>query len=441
MKLNHSLTVFVARLTEPHPRVISLPARYSIRLFSSLMLTLAGMTIILQILPNIGSYFVQPEWLAYQLAVLGLLALFLIAYAVGRRGYYPQMTLIVSLVLIGMSLVSAYPEREQHELENLSYLLVPLILSSMFLPLVYSFLGFFVALFGTTLIALLNPQVHFVETILEPFGVVTVSFVLLMVAVTYFRGVERERFAQEIEAQRLKLALDKEHELNEFKDHLMATISHEFRTPLSAIYTSSELLELYGERMTPERRLEIIHRVQGQVQSLTDMVSEVALMRRMQGGSFPIEAARVNLRDFLHNLMNEFQNFNAPDHVYSLDYRVPNAEVMVDLRLLRPIVSNLLSNAVKYSPPGSPVRLQVERADSRWLVLRVEDCGVGIKLQDHKRIFEPFYRGENGTLATGTGLGLKIVKDCVTLYGGDIDFTSEEGVGTRFAVRLPVECA
>lgn len=109
--------------------------------------------------------------------------------------------------------------------------------------------------------------------------------------------------------------------------------------------------------------------------------------------------------------------------------------------LARLIVGNLLSNAVKYSRGGSPIRLGDEPRRSLAAGDGRRSRGVGIKLTDQTRIFEPFFRGENAPLATGTGLGLKIVQDCVALYGGEINFTSQEGIGTRFAVRLPLSAA
>jgi signal transduction histidine kinase len=108
-----------------------------------------------------------------------------------------------------------------------------------------------------------------------------------------------------------------------------------------------------------------------------------------------------------------------------------------DEALLRHILGNLLSNAVKYSPPGEPVRLEVQR-DGEHAVLTVADRGVGIPAADLPKIFQAFQRAGNVGQIAGTGLGLVIVQRCVDLHGGTIDLQSEVGQGTRVTVRLPL---
>jgi signal transduction histidine kinase len=428
------------KLTEPRASITDPAERRTIRLFSSLMLTLAAAIFCFQILPYLSSYLSELEWIAYQLTTLGVVVVALVASWLGRHGYHRPVTLIICALLILTILIFAYPRFGMWQLDYVVYLLLPLLFASIFLPLVYSAALLGLGLIGVWSYTLLAPEIDFLGLLLEPLGFVIVTYALFVIALVHFRHMGQEMIRQEMETAQLKLALDRERDLNYLKDHIMATISHEFKTPLSAIYTSAELLERYADRLTLERRLELLQRIQGQVRSLSDMVSEVTLLRRVQGGAFPIEYAPVNLRDFLNNVIREFQTFSAPDHPYTLHYQLDETELLLDVRLLRPIVTNLLSNAAKYSAPNSPIRLEVTRTD-RWLALLVEDNGVGINAQDQAHIFEPFFRGDNAGVAAGTGLGLKIVKDCVTLYGGEINFTSQEGIGTRFAVRLPLKSA
>jgi signal transduction histidine kinase len=108
----------------------------------------------------------------------------------------------------------------------------------------------------------------------------------------------------------------------------------------------------------------------------------------------------------------------------------------VDGKLLSHILTNLLSNAVKYSPNGGDIRLHLSSKD-RDLIFEISDQGIGIPDADQSRLFEPFQRGSNVKRIEGTGLGLAVVKNCVVLHGGTIEFRSKEGEGTVFTVRLP----
>ncbi|MBK8030570.1 MAG: HAMP domain-containing histidine kinase [Chloroflexi bacterium] len=433
-------TVFQAA-TEPHPSIKSPTEIHSIRLFAALMLVLALLIVVFTIIPFLPEFFSpDSEWFGPDLLATGIVVLLVTSSWWSRRGHVQVTNYLVSSTFLLAIVVFAYPDMGLWELNFINWAVLPLMLASMFAPLAFSALLLFFLTLGSALIAYLTPEASFIEIATGPLAFVIVTFALQVVAVLYFRRLAAERASQEVETERLRMALENEREINHLKDHLMATISHEFKTPLAAIYTASEMIENYNDRLPAERRMELLHRIQSQVNGLSDLVSEVALMRRMQGGTFPLERQMHNLRAFCEELVRDYETFNAPDHDYTLNYTLSDDEVCVDMRLLRPIVGNLLSNAVKYSRSGSPIRLEMSRVD-HWLLVTVEDQGVGIKLTDQTRIFEPFFRGENAPLATGTGLGLKIVQDCVALYGGEINFTSQEGIGTRFAVRLPLSAA
>ena len=111
--------------------------------------------------------------------------------------------------------------------------------------------------------------------------------------------------------------------------------------------------------------------------------------------------------------------------------------INVDEKLLRSILSNLLSNAIKYSPLGGNVDLMLEYQTDTAL-LKVQDWGIGIPLEDQKHLFEPFHRGKNVRTIPGTGLGLVVVKKCVDLHHGTIQFASEPKIGTTCLVTLPL---
>jgi signal transduction histidine kinase len=108
-----------------------------------------------------------------------------------------------------------------------------------------------------------------------------------------------------------------------------------------------------------------------------------------------------------------------------------------DESLLRHILNNLLSNAIKYSPLGGTVRFQLIE-QQKTVVFQIQDEGIGIPKEDQQRLFQPFHRASNVGKIPGTGLGLAIVKKCVETLNGEISVHSEVGVGTTFAVTLPI---
>jgi signal transduction histidine kinase len=113
------------------------------------------------------------------------------------------------------------------------------------------------------------------------------------------------------------------------------------------------------------------------------------------------------------------------------------ASAYMDEKLLRYIIGNLLSNAIKYSPKGSEVKFDLAY-DQNQAILRIQDKGIGIPLEDQQYLFESFRRGSNVGTISGTGLGLAIVKSSVELHGGKITVESEVAVGTTFTVTLPL---
>lgn len=248
---------------------------------------------------------------------------------------------------------------------------------------------------------------------------------------------ERKRIEAELrEKDMLTVALEKERELGELKNLFMTTISHEFRTPLATILTATELLERYDEKMNLEQRRERFVSIRQQVQHLTGMLKDITMVMQMQGNHLPLEAQALNLQQFCEGLVREVRTNDAGRHQFTLRLADTLDDVTVDARLLRHILINLLSNAAKYSPPLTEIGLHLSRADDR-LTFTITDQGIGIRPEDHARLFDPFFRGKNVGNISGTGLGLKIVKDCVALYRGDIRVESEEGKGTRFIITLP----
>ena len=247
--------------------------------------------------------------------------------------------------------------------------------------------------------------------------------------------------------QELHNALETERELNELKSRFVAVISHEYRTPLTTILCSAELLEHYTHRLTEEQKLKHYRRIQTTTKDLTQLVNDVLTVSQIEADKQEFNPSPLDLDKFCRELKEELQltirsqhklTFNSQgDGKPRTEETASMASAYMDEKLLRYIIGNLLSNAIKYSPKGSEVKFDLAY-DQDQAILRIQDKGIGIPIEDQQHLFESFRRGSNVGTISGTGLGLAIVKSSVELHGGKITVDSKVGVGTTFTVTLPL---
>lgn len=243
-------------------------------------------------------------------------------------------------------------------------------------------------------------------------------------------GLVRERLVTET-------ALNKERELSELKSQFISMTSHEFRTPLSVILSSTELLELYYPQLSEESRNAHFQRVRTSIKHMTAMLSNVLLIGKAESGKLKFQPQMVDLVSFCQHLLNDFAA-NAEQHQLVFNTNVAGAPAEVDQHLIKQILTNLLSNAVNYSPAGSQVCLNLEYSPGKKVVFSVEDKGIGIPATEIPRLFEVFQRGSNISNVTGAGLGLAIVKRSVDLHQGTVEVKSTLEQGTTFTVTIPL---
>ncbi|MGF1495691.1 MAG: ATP-binding protein [Elainellaceae cyanobacterium] len=236
--------------------------------------------------------------------------------------------------------------------------------------------------------------------------------------------------------QEVRQALQREKELGELKSQFISMVSHEFRTPLTVIRTSAELLQRFGHQASEAKRQDYFQRIQDAIQAMVQLIEDILTVGQAESGKLMLNAQPLDLGQFCADLIEELQLSGDQGQRIVLHQVGESDRVSLDPKLLRSLLVNLLSNALKYSDPTSPVDI-ILSYQPRSVQIEVRDRGIGIPLDDQDHLFEPFYRGSNVSTIQGTGLGLQIVRQIVDLHHGDITFTSEEGVGTRFRVRLP----
>ncbi len=237
-------------------------------------------------------------------------------------------------------------------------------------------------------------------------------------------------------------ALLQEKELSDLRSRFVSITSHEFRTPLTTIMSTAELLEYYD--WTKEEEVEQLRLIQDSVKQMLQLLEDLLFIGTADAGQVRFNPAPIALNDFCRGLVAEIQRgaswqagVMGTRHNFRFVGPAQTVLACMDKKLLRQLLSNLLANAVKYSPTGGTIQFQLDCQGDK-AIFQIQDWGIGIPKEDLPRLFEFFHRGKNVGAIAGTGLGLAIVKKCVDIHEGDITVHSEVGVGTLFTVILPL---
>ncbi len=231
--------------------------------------------------------------------------------------------------------------------------------------------------------------------------------------------------------------ITRQYELQQTKNDVMALVSHEMRTPLSAIQGMSELLAQYD--LDADRRREMNVAINDEVKRLTRMITEYLDITRLESGATVLRRSPVRVEALVERSLLLFDPMAGQKRirlVRKLDGPVP--AVLADADLLSRAAGNLISNAIKYSPAESEVTVAV-RAEPACVAIEVADRGHGIPDADLDRVFEKFYRVPRVEDADtpGTGLGLALVREIAELHGGSVTVASAAGSGSTFTLRIP----
>lgn len=243
---------------------------------------------------------------------------------------------------------------------------------------------------------------------------------------TIVRGVGRVVVMQDI--THLK-------ELDRIKSEFVTTVSHDLRSPLTAILGYVELVERTGT--LNEQQQTFIRRIVSSVESITSLISDLLELGKIEAG-FDEDREPVYLSPIIRQAIEAFRHQWETKH-QTVQVRLPDTipPVLGNPLRLRQVANNLIENAVKYTPDGGQIRVLLE-ADGDFQILRVADTGIGISQKDLPYVFDKFYRSDEAIERyAGTGLGLSIVKGIVERHNGRIWVESQIGKGTTFTVMLP----
>ncbi|WP_200974146.1 ATP-binding protein [Echinicola sp. 20G] len=250
----------------------------------------------------------------------------------------------------------------------------------------------------------------------------------------------RKRTADLNEANKeLKKALEKEREIGELKSRIVQNVSHGFKTPLTSILSSAQLLQIYAEKDHPMKQKLVKHsrKIENSVRSLNSLLTSVLFFGKADANKIDYKPSRFFTAAFFNEVLDVVKANNDNNVTISTSFNNVPKTIKSDTELLYQVFENLLSNAVKYSKENGHVNFSVDVDDEIMKVI-IEDDGIGIPAKEQSQLFDRFFRAKNVGITEGSGLGLSIVKKCVEVLKGEIHVKSEAGKGSTFIVNIPI---
>lgn len=253
---------------------------------------------------------------------------------------------------------------------------------------------------------------------------------------------ERVNYTEKLEetvkerTHQLQEALHVEKELNELKTKFLSLVSHEFKTPLTGILSSSTLIGKYTKTEQQEKRVKHVNTIKNKVKYLNNIINDFLSIERLDSGKINYKFSKFSLSKVINEviydanmLLKEGQKIVYPDNIDDI-------VIEFDEKILELILTNLISNAIKYAPEHTFIQVNATVENDK-LSIAIIDTGIGIPKKEQKYIFNRYFRAENAVTSQGTGIGLNIVKSHLENLKGQITFISEENKGTTFTITIP----
>ncbi len=275
-----------------------------------------------------------------------------------------------------------------------------------------------------------------------PAGVLTVhdaQYLLtftIMLAVALAISSLRIRARHE-EARRTAMAVEADHE--RLRSTLLASISHDLRTPLAVMAGASSSLAEQGEQLSDAEKTALARSIYDQTAAMTGQVDKVLQMTRLELGGLALERDWASIAEIAGSVLGRLES-RLENHHVAVDIPDDLPLLRVDAPLIALVFSNLLENAARHTPPDTTVHVRAQRSGSEIEVC-VDDFGPGLGEKDIDRLFDKFHQRRREGSGAGIGLGLAICRAIIELHGGRIQAEALPGGGARFRFYLPVEPA
>jgi signal transduction histidine kinase/DNA-binding response OmpR family regulator/ligand-binding sensor domain-containing protein len=247
---------------------------------------------------------------------------------------------------------------------------------------------------------------------------------------------------ERMHAEQQRKEAEQTRELDRLKIKFLTNLSHEFRTPISLIIGPVD--SLLSQKMN-EQSSSHLHMIKRNARRLLNLVNQLLDFRKMEEHELKLHASEGELVSFVKEVSDSFKDLSERKKIdFVFHSYIDQLYTLFDHDKLERILFNLLSNAFKFTLEGGAISLELEEKDTsdssqKWIAIKVRDSGIGIPEDKKEQIFERFFQNPTAAaiLNQGTGIGLSITKEFVTMHGGTIDVESEPGKGTTFTILLP----
>ncbi|WP_435625281.1 PAS domain-containing sensor histidine kinase [Flagellimonas sp.] len=255
---------------------------------------------------------------------------------------------------------------------------------------------------------------------------------------------ERKNYTQilenKVEQRTLQLseALKAEKKLNELKTKFLSLVSHEFKTPLTSILTSTSLLSKYTEENQQDKRDKHIDTIKTKVRYLDNILTDFLSIERLDSDKVKYNTTLFSLSKVINEVVYNANTLLKEGQRILYPKDIDGISISFDEKIMTLALSNLLHNAIKYSPENTNIELMVEK-DEESLTIKIKDEGLGIPEEEQPFVFDRYFRASNVLTTQGTGIGLNIVKQHMSNLGGIVSFESELNKGSTFVVKIPIK--
>lgn len=268
-------------------------------------------------------------------------------------------------------------------------------------------------------------------------------YALLLIGVLILaRNAVLRRERNKFKIQQMEHEAERNEEVNQMKFRFFTNVSHELRTPLTLIISPLESMIKETKDDRKLGQLKLMHR---NASRLLNLVNQLLDFRKNEVAGLHLSLSEGEIVSYVHNICNSFLMLSEKKNVHLTFFSaIESLNMSFDEDKIGKVVMNLLSNAFKFTPDGGRVDVSLEllKGVAETLEIKVSDTGVGISDADKERIFERFYQSErkgDGSSTTGSGIGLSLVRDYVTLHGGVVRVFDNVGTGSVFVVDIPVK--
>jgi signal transduction histidine kinase len=249
-----------------------------------------------------------------------------------------------------------------------------------------------------------------------------------------FRQYDAVLILNSPELKRNKPRLNQNTALRELKSRFISMASHEFRTPLTSIVSSAELIEAYIARQEYDKANQHVARIRHAVHNLNDLLTELLSVDNLEEGKTKVHFQELHLPALVADVLEKVDQQLKPGQVILCEH-TGQETVVLDPDLTKIVLLNLVSNAAKYSPPNSTIQISIQVSPEK-ILFQVSDNGIGIPPEDQHHLFDRFFRARNVTNIQGTGLGLYLSKNYVEMMHGNLWYSSEFDKGSTFYVAF-----